>query len=118
MQPSKTASSAAPRGIRELFETLDRANLPAARPGSGATGSIGFHLGDAGDWLLAVQNGRVHVQEGFADADCVLETTEPTLLSILHGEQNTRTAVLSGKVAVTGDIELATRLGKVLTPSA
>jgi putative sterol carrier protein len=43
--------------------------------------------------------------------------SEPTLLAILRGEQNARTALLSGKVKVTGDFEIASKLGRIVARS-
>jgi glycogen debranching enzyme/putative sterol carrier protein len=104
----------APVALRELFATLDTADMPAARPGSTVHKSVGFRLSDSGDWLVSLDEGRIRVREGFDTADCVVETTEPTLLAILRGEQNVRTATLSGKVRVSGDFEVASRLGQIL----
>jgi glycogen debranching enzyme/putative sterol carrier protein len=104
----------APTALRELFATLDRVEMPAARPGSTVHKSVGFRLEDAGDWLVSLDEGRIKVREGFDTADCVVETNEPTLLAILRGEQNVRTATLSGKVRVSGDFEVASRLGQIL----
>ncbi|HEY7466792.1 MAG TPA: SCP2 sterol-binding domain-containing protein [Dehalococcoidia bacterium] len=103
--------------MRELFATLDRANLPAAKAGSAVHASVGFRVEDEGDWLVAVDEGRIRVREGFETADCVLEMSEPTLLAILRGEQNARTALLSGKVKVTGDFEIASKLGRIVARS-
>ena len=45
----------------------------------------------------------------------VFETDEPTLLSIIRGEQNANTAVLSGKVKVHGDLALALKIQQFLS---
>jgi glycogen debranching enzyme/putative sterol carrier protein len=107
----------APSAVRELFTKLDQAGPAAVKPGSGVKGSIGFRLGDAGDWLIALDDGKVRVREGFDGADCVLEMTEDTLLSILRGDQNARTAHLSGKVRVSGDFTIASRLSRMVAGS-
>jgi glycogen debranching enzyme/putative sterol carrier protein len=105
------SATAAPHSVRELFETLDRGPVSTIQMGSQA--SIGFRLGDAGDWLLRAGDGRVEVREGFDTADCVFEMTEATLLAILRGEQNTRTARLAGLIKVSGDFALASRLAQL-----
>jgi putative sterol carrier protein len=114
----EAAAKEAPPAVRELFATLDRANLPAAKAGSAVHASVGFRVEDEGDWLVAVDEGRIRVREGFETADCVLEMSEPTLLAILRGEQNARTALLSGKVRVSGDFEIASKLGRIVARSA
>jgi glycogen debranching enzyme/putative sterol carrier protein len=113
----ESVAKEAPPAVRELFATLDRANLPAAKAGSAVHASVGFRVEDEGDWLVAVDEGRIRVREGFDTADCVLEMSEPTLLAILRGEQNARTALLSGKVKVTGDFEIASKLSRIVARS-
>jgi putative sterol carrier protein len=111
MDALHAASASAPTGIRELFATLDRVGVQTLN-GDEAT-SIGFRLGTAGDWLVNVGDGRIRVQEDFGEADCIIETSEETLLAILRGDQNARTAMLSGKVRVLGDFALASRLSRM-----
>jgi putative sterol carrier protein len=106
-----TASASAPTGVRDLFETLDRVGVQTLNGDDPA--SIGFRLGSSGDWLVNVGDGRIRVQENFIDADCIIETTEQTLLAILRGDQNARTAMLAGKVKVLGDFALASRLSRM-----
>lgn len=113
----EAAAREAPAAVRELFATLDRAKAPAAQPGSAVHASVGFRIQEAGDWLVSVGDGRVQVREGFDTADCVLEMTEPTLLSILRGEQHARTALLQGKLRVSGDLEIASKIGRFLARS-
>jgi putative sterol carrier protein len=111
-----SAAATAPGAIRELFEAIDRKGMPAMK-GSGRA-SIGFRLGPAGDWLVEVENGRLRVQQSFETADCVIETDEETLLGILRGQQNARTATLAGRVKVTGDFDLASRFGRMTAGAA
>jgi glycogen debranching enzyme len=108
------ASGEPPAVVRELFTALDRAAVPATRAGSGISGSVGFRIPPAGDWLVQIDDGRAHVRQGFDTADCVLEMNEATMVGILRGEQNVRTAHLSGKVKVSGDPSIASRLSRVL----
>jgi putative sterol carrier protein len=104
--------------VRELFTTLDRANVPAAKAGSAVHASMGFRLVESGDWLVELDNGKVRVREGFDTADCVLEMHDDTLLDILRGTQNARTALLAGKLKVTGDFDMAQRLGRLVAKAA
>ena len=85
--------------------------MPAVGPAA-VSAPRSLPISEAGDWLIAVEDGRIRVREGFDTADCVLEMNEPTLLSILRGEQNARTALLSGKVKVSGDFEIASKFGR------
>ena len=106
----------APVAVHELFATLDNAAIASAE--AGLKSSIGFRLNPSGDWLLVADNGRVTAREGFQTADCILEMTDETLLGILHGDLNARTAQLSGKIKVTGDYSLASKLGHLTREQA
>jgi glycogen debranching enzyme len=105
------ASASAPAAVRDLFATLDRVGVPTLN-GAGRA-SIGFRLGGAGDWLVDTSEGHIRVQESFSEADCIIETNEETLLAILRGDQNARTAMLAGKVKVLGDFALAAQLSRL-----
>jgi putative sterol carrier protein len=105
----ESAAIDSPGAIRELFATLDSRGV-ASIGGVGAR-SIGFRVAEAGNWLVNIRDGRVRVQEGFDTADCVLEMNEETLLGILNGSQNPRTAMMSGRLKVSGDYTIATQLG-------
>ncbi|HEY7269495.1 MAG TPA: SCP2 sterol-binding domain-containing protein, partial [Dehalococcoidia bacterium] len=118
VQALESAAQQAPHAVRELFTTLDRANVPAAKAGSAVHASMGFRLVESGDWLVELDNGKVRVREGFDTADCVLEMHDDTLLDILRGTQNARTALLAGKLKVTGDFDMAQRLGRLVAKAA
>ena len=105
------ASSSAPTAVRDLFSVLDQTGIQTLN--SDGESSVGFRLGPAGDWLVALSGGHVRVREGFDTADCIIETSEETLLAILRGDQNARTAALAGKVRVQGDFSIATRLSRM-----
>jgi putative sterol carrier protein len=105
------ASLKAPSGVRELFAALDQAGVETLYGDERA--SIGFRLGPAGDWLVEVGDGTARVEEGFDTADCIIETSEETLLAILRGEQNPRTARMAGKVRVSGNFEIASQLSRM-----
>ncbi|MGE0057146.1 MAG: glycogen debranching N-terminal domain-containing protein [Dehalococcoidia bacterium] len=106
-----TASASAPTAVRDLFTRMDEVGLQTLS--NDVPVSMGFRLGSGGDWLVNVRDGHIRVQEGFSEADCTIETSEETLLAILRGDQNARTAMLSGKVRVLGDFALAARLSRM-----
>jgi putative sterol carrier protein len=106
----------APTAVRDLFAALDQSGITTLNAGEAST--VGFRLGPAGDWLVALDNGKVRVRESFDTADCIIETTEETLLAILRGDQNARTAALAGKVRVLGDFSIASRLSRMASAHA
>ena len=98
----------AAESARELFAGLGTQAPPGLRA------SYRFDLGAAGSWRLDGAGGAVSVEESGAPADCVVATSEETLLAIVNGEQDPLGAYMTGKVAVEGDIGLALRLRELL----
>jgi putative sterol carrier protein len=95
---------------REFFEDLQRRAAGGSERTRGLTASYRFEVEGAGTWRVAVDDGAVSVEESDADADCVIQASEKTLLEIVSGKRNPTGALLMGKVKITGDIGLAMRL--------
>jgi putative sterol carrier protein len=64
--------------------------------------SVRFDLAGMDRWRIAIADGQVTAGPSDETADCVVETNGETLQAILDGEQNVRTAYISGKSRCTG----------------
>ena len=97
---------------REYFE-----NLPSRVDESktaGMTNTYVFDIQGAGQWTVAVDDGKVDVTEGAsADADCTITTSEENFVKIVDGEQNPTSAYMTGKLKVKGDMGAALKLQKL-----
>jgi putative sterol carrier protein len=93
---------------REFFtgleHRLDREKL------RGQTVSYRFDIAGAGSWRVGVDDGSLDVEEGRADADCVIAMKEDVFLRLLRGEQNPVSAFMLGRIKVDGDMALALKL--------
>jgi len=98
--------------VKEFFETLP-ARIPAERT-AGVTHTYLFEIAGAGTWLVAVDDGKVDVTEGEADADARFGMSEETFRKLVDGRQNPATAVLTGKIKLKGDMAAATKLQSLL----
>ncbi|HEY8171652.1 MAG TPA: SCP2 sterol-binding domain-containing protein [Dehalococcoidia bacterium] len=98
----------APPVVHEVFESIAAALAPSAAHSPDT--SLRFDIVDGKRWRIAIERGRIVCGESATDADCVLEMREETLRAILEGDQNARTAMLSGKVKMRGDRAIANRL--------
>ena len=93
---------------------------------SNGNGSDAMDLGDdlvitettrryagAGTWVDDADDGKVTVNEGDGDADCVISTSAETFRKIASREQNPTAAYMSGKLKVKGDMGQAMKLQKL-----
>jgi putative sterol carrier protein len=101
-----------PASAREFFEELG--TRPRSTRARGLTASYRFDVEDEGSWRLEVDDGVVSVEESAAAADCIIWSSEETLLRIVTGEESAMGAYFTGKVKVAGDVALAMRLRDLL----
>src|SRR5215471_1718614 len=73
----------------------------------GVTGTYLFDIEPAGYWFIDVRNGAIHIEEVKHDADCTIRCDEQDFIDIIEGHRNLLTAVMQGRVKVSGDITLA-----------
>jgi putative sterol carrier protein len=96
---------------REFFESLEsRVNESKT---AGMSNSFLFDIDGAGKWKVDVNDGRVRVTEGEADADAIISTSEETFTKLINGEQNPTSAYMTGKLKVKGDMGAAMKLQKL-----
>lgn len=98
--------------VQEYFETLP-SRVPPENT-EGMTNSYLFEIKDIGIWLVAVDDGKVTVTEGDADADVRIGMAEETFRKLVAGEQNPMRAVMTGKIKVKGNMGAAAKLQKIL----
>src|SRR5262249_54572516 len=96
---------------REFFETLESRADPAKA--AGITATYLFVVDGAGEWTVAVDDGKVAVTEGRSEADCTLTASEDVFRRIVSGKQNALTAYMTGKLKVGGDVSKAMQLQKL-----
>jgi putative sterol carrier protein len=100
-----------PESPREFFETLEsRVNSAKA---AGLTATYRFDIDGAGTWIVDVDDGRVSVSEGDAEADATISASSETFMKIANREQNPTAAYMSGKLKVKGDMGQAMKLQKL-----
>ena len=97
--------------VQEFFASLEgRADSEKT---AGMNNSYLFDIEGAGQWLVAVNDGKVSVTEGGGDADTTIITSEETMMAVVRGEQNPTTAYMTGKLKIKGDMGAAMKLQKL-----
>ena len=97
--------------VQEFFAQLPERADPAKT--AGMTNTYVFDVEGAGQWTVAVDDGKVTVNEGASEADCTISATEETLVKIAKGEANATTAYMTGKLKIDGDMGAALKLQKL-----
>jgi putative sterol carrier protein len=95
-------------GVKSFFDNLESEADPAKLAGLDTT--YLFEIEGAGDWLVAIHDGHLHITEGTGDADCTIQASEETFGRIVAGEQNPTTAYMTGKIKIKGDMSAAMKL--------
>jgi putative sterol carrier protein len=72
-----------------------------------------FDIEGEGQWLVAVSDGKLTVNEGGGDADATISTSGETFDKIAAGDQNPTTAYMTGKLKIKGDMGAAMKLQKL-----
>ncbi len=100
------------QSVSEFFEGLpSRVDEPKT---AGLTTPTASTSRDAGTWTVDVQDGKVSVaQDGDAEPDVTIATSEETFQKLVSGEQNPTTAYMTGKLKIKGDMGAAMKLQKL-----
>jgi putative sterol carrier protein len=97
--------------VQEFFSTLE-SRVDESKT-AGMNNSYLFDIDGAGQWVVAVDDGRVTVSEGGGEADTTIQTSEENFLAISRGELNPTTAYMTGKLKIRGDMGAAMKLQKL-----
>ena len=77
---------------------------------AGFSDSLQFDCGDAG--VVRIADGAVSLEAG--DADCTLKMSLDNLAKLITGKLNSMTAVMMGKIKVSGNPAVAMKLKDLL----
>jgi putative sterol carrier protein len=100
------------QSVSEFFEGLPSRADPSKI--AGMSNTYRFEVDGAGTWTVDVNDGQVTVtQNGDAEPDCTISTSEKTFQKLVAGEQNPTTAYMTGKVKIKGDMGAAMKLQKL-----
>ena len=101
-----------PETVQEFFEGLQSRVDPSRT--AGMTNTYVFDIDGAGQWTVAVDDGRVSVTDGVSpDADCTITSSAESFERIVAGELNPTSAYMTGKLKVKGDMGAAMKLQKL-----
>jgi putative sterol carrier protein len=100
------------QSVNEFFEGLS-SRVDESKT-AGMNNTYRFDVEDAGSWVVDVRDGKVTVtQDGDAEPDVTIVTSEETFQKLVSGEQNPTTAYMTGKLKIKGDMGAAMKLQKL-----
>jgi putative sterol carrier protein len=97
--------------VQEFFDNLS-GSVDEAKT-AGMNNSYLFDIEGAGQWVVAVEDGKVNVAQGSGEADATIETSEESFLAMTRGELNPTSAYMTGKLKIKGDMGAAMKLQKL-----
>jgi len=100
------------QSVSEFFEGLS-SQVDESKT-AGMTNTYRFDVEGAGTWTVDGQDGRVDVtQDGDAEPDVTITTSEENFQKLVNGELNPTTAYMTGKLKIKGDMGAAMKLQKL-----
>ncbi len=102
--------------IQDMFGTL--VSRFQAKNVVGLNVAIGYDIGGpyGGQWTAVIKDGTCELKEGLLDKLTVkLECGAPDWVQLMLGKTEAMTLLSAGKAAITGDTQLALRLGEIFS---
>jgi putative sterol carrier protein len=98
--------------VQEFFASLESRVDPSRT--AGMTNTYVFDIDGAGQWTVAVDDGKVSVADGASPGvDCTITSSAENFERIVAGELNPTSAYMTGKLKVKGDMGAAMKLQKL-----
>jgi uncharacterized OB-fold protein/putative sterol carrier protein len=105
--------------ILDMFGTLEKRFQPQNAVGMEAVIAYDITGKDGGQWSAYIKDGSCTVQEGIADKPSVtLSVTGNDWVNLMLGKVDPMSLLGSGRAAISGDIQLAMKLGEIFAPYA
>lgn len=116
--PSATETGAGDvvSSVEEVFGSYVPRLLKGGSAGlRGVDGRCRFDVSDGGGtWMLTLSESGGAAEASGGDADCAVRISAGDLLDLVNGRQNVIAVFDQGKIHVTGDYELANKVGRLL----
>ena len=97
--------------VKELFERMPEAFVPAKAAGIDADIQFKFTGAEAGERYVTIKDGAIQVNEGTCAAPKLTVSADSgDIVKIFTGKMDGMQAFMSGKLRVAGDMSLAMKL--------
>lgn len=101
---------------KEIFEKVERKIRERSDELSEIRAVYKFELEgpDGGIWIVDLREETMGVRQAEEEAQCTFKSKDVHFISMFTGKLRPESALLTGKVKMSGDIALATKLGQIL----
>ena len=101
---------------REIFEKVERKIKERSVELSDVRAVYKFELEgpDGGTWIVDLREETLGVRETEEEAQCTFKSKDVHFIKMFTGKLRPESALLTGKVKMSGDIGLAMKLGQLL----
>lgn len=101
---------------KEIFEKVDRKIKERSEELSEFRAVYKFELNgpEGGTWIVDLREETLGVRQSEEDAQCTFKASDTHFVQMFTGKLRPESALLTGKVKMSGDIGLAMKLGQIL----
>lgn len=101
---------------REIFEKVERKIKERSDEFSQLRAVYKFELNgpDGGTWIVDLREETLGVRQTEEDAQCTFKSSDVHFVDVFTGKLRPESALLTGKIKMSGDIGLAMKLGQLL----
>ena len=98
--------------VREIFDRIEKKILEKRDELGNTNASIQFDISgpEGGKWVVDLKDRTMGVREGNEDANCTFSVTDTNFVKLVNKEIKPETAIMTGKIKLTGDVMLAMKL--------
>lgn len=101
--------------VEKIFDKLEKKILQRKEELSKIGASVKFDLSgpEGGKWIVDLNKNSLGVREGNDDANCTFLSTDENFIKLIKRELKPESAILTGKVKLSGDIMLAMKIANL-----
>jgi putative sterol carrier protein len=101
---------------KEIFEKVERKIKEKSQELSEVRAVYKFELEgpDGGTWIVDLREETMGVRQTEEEAQCTFRSKDVHFVSMFTGKLRPESALLTGKVKMSGDVALAMKLGQIL----
>ena len=101
--------------VEEIFEKMEQKLLERKEQLSDVGALVKFDITgkEGGKWIVDLNDDTLGVRMGDEEANCTFSASDDNFVKLIKREMKPETAILTGKVKISGDFMLAMQLSKL-----